>query len=245
MAEEKLTKQQKKDLRKLEWQEKEKTEQRNTKIKKYGMWTGAILIVVLIILGLMWIVTSPTSTSTNQANIAPVSGKDITNGDSKAKVTLIEYADFECPACAAYHPLVNQLLTDYKGKIYYVYRMFPLETPHPNALISAQAGYAAYKQNAFFQMDDMLFNKQTEWATLSDPTTAFSDYAKLLKLDVNKFKADMNSSEAKNYVKNSENQALSEGINQTPTFFINGAEIQNPQSYNDFKKLIDQALAKK
>lgn len=244
MAEEKLTKQQKKELRKIEWQEKEKLAQRNAKVKKYGIWAGVVIAVALGILGLMWIVTTPTSAPTGQANIAPVSKRDITNGDQSAKVTLIEYADFQCPACAAYKPLVNQLLTDYKGKIYYVFRMFPLETPHPNAVISAQAAYAAYKQNAFLQMDDMLFTKQTEWATLSDPTTAFSDYAKLLKLDVDKFKTDMKSDEAKKYVKDSKNEALSEGINQTPTFFINGVQIQNPQSYDDFKKLIDKALAK-
>ena len=160
-------------------------------------------------------------------------------------MTLIEYADFQCPACAAYHPIVDQLLSNYGNKFFYVYRMFPLTNAHPNAIISAQAAYAAYKQGAFFKYDDMLFNKQTEWADLQDPKTTFVGYATLLKLDTNKFNSDMLSGATQKYVQDSENEALSEGINQTPSFFINGNLIQNPASYDDFKKLIDAALNKK
>lgn len=243
--EQKLTKKERKELRKLEWQEKAKTEARNAKVKKYSIWAAAVLIIGLVILGLVWFVNSPSSSSDQNLTIAPVSKRDITNNESKGKVTLVEYADFQCPACAAYHPIVNQLLIDFKGKIYYVYRMFPLTNIHPNSHISAQAAYAALKQNKFFEMSDLLFTKQTEWAGLQDPTPAFTDYAKLLKLNADKFKNDMNSDEAKKYVNDSEQLALSEGINSTPTFFINGVKVQNPQSYDDFKKLINNELNKK
>lgn len=240
----KLTKAQKKELRKLEWQEKAKVEQRNAKVKKYGIWAVAAIIIVGVIFVLIQIVNAP-STPAQQTTIAPISSKDIGEGNPNSKVKLIEYADFQCPACGAYHPIVNQILSDYKGKIFYVYRMFPLTNAHPNAFVAAQAAYAAFKQGSFFQMEDYLYNRQSEWADLQNPTTAFADYAKLLKLDVNKFKTDMNSDAAKNFVQNSENEALSAGINQTPTFFINGVEIQNPNSYSDFKKLIDNELTKK
>ena len=123
--------------------------------------------------------------------------------------------------------------------------MFPLTNVHPNALISAQAAYAAYKQGAFFKYDDMLFTKQTEWADLQDPKTALVDYATLLKLDTSKFKTDMMSNETQKYVQDSLSEATSEGITETPSFFINGNLIQNPSSYDDFKKLIDAALNKK
>lgn len=246
MPEDKLTKKEKKELRKLEWQEKAKTEERNAKIKKYSIWAGAALVIILVIAGLVWLVNSPSSSSsTDKVNIAPVSKKDITNGDSKAKVTLIEYSDFQCPACSAYYPLVKQLLADEKGKIYYVYRMFPLTNIHPNSHISAQAAYAAYKQGKFFEMMDLLFTKQNDWAPLQDPRSTFTDYAKILKLDVNKFTAEMNSDEAKNYVNDFENEATNEGINATPTFIINGVKITNPASYDDFKKLIETELNKK
>jgi protein-disulfide isomerase len=238
----KLTKDEKKALRKLEWQEKAKTEARDAKIKKLTIWGGVILVVLVVVFVLFQSVTASTSTPT--IKIAPVSARDIKEGNPKAKVTLIEYADFQCPSCAVYHPIVTQLLKDYSNKIYYVYRMFPLEQAHPNALASSEAAYAAYQQGAFFQYDDMLFNKQTEWSDLQDPSTAFTDYATMLKLDVNKFKIDMTSAQTQKYVKDSENLALKEGVNYTPSFFINGNLIQNPNDYAGFKQLIDNELAK-
>jgi protein-disulfide isomerase len=242
---EKLTKKEKRELKKQEWQEKAEREKRNGLFKKVGTIVGVVLVVVISIVGLIKLAGLSGSSSSSGINLPPVSKSDITKGNPKSKVTLIEYADFQCPACAAYHPLINQLLADFNGKIFYVYRMFPLSSIHKNAIISAQAAYAAYKQGKFFEMGDYLFNKQTEWADISDPTTTFTDYAKLLKLDANKFKADMNSDEAKNYVADSENQASSIGVNATPTFFINGGQIINPANYDEFKKLIQDELNKK
>jgi len=170
----KLTKDEKKALRKIEWQEKERSETRNAKIKKISTWIGAILVILIVVFVLFESITTPT-TPTQTIKIAPVSARDIKTGNPKAKVTLLEYADFQCSACAVYHPIVNQLLSAYGNKINYVFRMFPLVNAHPNALTSAQAAYAAYKQNAFFAYGDILFNKQTEWSELQDPTTAFTE----------------------------------------------------------------------
>lgn len=245
MPEEKLTKNEKKELRKLEWQEIAKREQKNAKIKKYSIWAGAIAVIGLIIFGLYAIVTSPTTTTNETINIAPISTKDITKGNSKTKVQLVEYSDFQCPACASYYPLVRQLLDEYKDKIYFAYRIFPLTNIHPNSHISAQAAYAAKKQNNFFEMEELLFTNQKDWSSASDPSGIFMDYARELKLDVKKFQTDMNSDEAKKYVNDSESGALAEGINSTPTFILNEVKIKNPGSYEDFKKLIDNELNKK
>jgi len=240
----KLTKKEKKELRKLEWQQKAKIETRNAKIKRLSIWAGVALIILIVIGVLFESVTTPT-TPTQNIKIAPVSSRDISTGNPKAKVTLIEYADFQCPACAAYHSLIDQLLKDYQGKIFYTFRMFPLPQAHQNAIVSAQAAYAAYKQGAFFAYDDMLFARQNEWANLQDPTTALTNYAIALKLDINKFKVDMTSSVAQKYVNDSENQALNEGVSSTPSFFINGQLIQDPNNYADFQKLIDATLNQK
>jgi protein-disulfide isomerase len=240
----KLTKKERKELKRQQWREVAKTEARNAKLRKFSIW-GGVTLGFLIVIGVLIAFVSSPSTSTPNINIAPISSRDISTGNPKAKVTLVEYADFQCPACAAYHPVVNQILDAYKDKIFYVYRMFPLEQAHPNAVISAQAAYAAYKQEAFFKYDDALYGKQTEWADLQDPKTAFADYATLLKLDVNKFKTDLTSDSAQKYVKDSENEAQSEGINSTPSFFINGKMIQNPNNFDGFKALIDAALNQK
>lgn len=241
----KLTKQEKKELRKLEWQEKAKNQERNEKIKKYSMWAGVVAVIVLVIGGLILLVSSPTKTASVAANVAPVSEKDITKGNKDSKVTLIEYSDFQCPACAAYHPLVTQILEEYKDKILFVYRVFPLTNIHPNAKISAQAAYAAHKQGKFFEMSDLLFSNQKDWEKEGDPRGIFMDYARKLKLDAKKFQDDMSSTEAKKFVEDSENQALSEGMNQTPTFIVNGNKISNPGNYEEFKKVLDDELNKK
>lgn len=245
MAEEKLTKKEKKELRKLEWQEKAKNEEKSKTIKKYSIWAGVVTIIVLIIGGLVMLVNTPSSPSSQASNVAPVSQKDIAKGNPKAKVTLIEYADFQCPACAAYHSVITQLQSEYQDKMFYVYRMFPLTNIHPNAKISAQAAYAAHKQGKFFEMDDLLYEGQKDWENQPDPKGIFIDYAKKLKLDAKRFQDDMNSNETKKYVEDAENQASSEGITQTPTFILNGVKISNPGSYEEFKKLIDDELNKK
>ena len=240
---EKLTKKEKKELRKQEWQQKAEAEKKKQLYKKLGIIAGVVLVVVVSVFGLVQLANAPTSSS--GITVPPPSKEDISEGNPKAKVILIEYADFQCPACGAYHPLVNQLLSDFNGKIFYVYRMFPLSNIHKNAVISAQAGYAANLQGKFFQIDDLLYNGQASWSDLDDPRDTFVSYAKELKLDVNKFTNDMNSDAAKNYVADSENKATAEGINATPTFFVNGQQIQNPSNYDQFKQIIQNALNKK
>ncbi len=241
----KLTKKEKKELRKLEWQEKAKKEARIARIKRLILWTGIILVLLAVVFALYEAVIIPSSGQSQSLKIAPVATRDIKEANPKAKIVLVEYADFQCPACAAYHAIVSQLVKDYKDKILYVYRMFPLSQGHPNAVISAQAAYAAYKQGEFAQYGDLLFARQNEWVNLADPKPVFITYAQDLKLDLNKFEADMLSLESQKYVQNSESQALNEGIYQTPTFFLNNTLIKNPTSYDDFKQLIDASLNQK
>lgn len=241
---EKLTKKEKRELKKQEWQEKADREKRNALYKKVGAIIGTVLVVIISIVGLIKLAGS-SGPSSSGINVPPVSKNDITRGNPKSKVTLIEYSDFQCPACAAYHPLVKQLLSELGDKIYFSYRFFPLTSIHKNALISSQAAYAAKLQGKFWEMHDMLFETQTSWAESDNAADTFTAYAKKLNLDVNKFQKDMNSDEAKNYVADSQNQASSIGINSTPTFFVNGQQITNPRSYNDFKKIIQDEINKK
>jgi protein-disulfide isomerase len=244
MPEDRLTKDEKKALRKLEWEEKAKKDKQTAMLKKYSLWAGTITLILVALGGLMWLVSQPTTTKSESITVAPVSQQDITEGPKDAKITLIEYADFQCPACSAYHPIITQLLEEYKNKIYYVFRIFPLKNIHPNAQISGQAAYAAHKQGAFFSYDDELYNKQKDWSEEQDPREIFISYAKSLKLDINKFTKDMNSDEAKNFVNSQEKEALSAGIMGTPTFIINGQKITNPRSLEEFKQIIENELNK-
>lgn len=153
-------------------------------------------------------------------------------------VTLIEYSDFQCPACGAYYPLVKQIIKDFPN-LTVVYRHFPL-AQHGNARIAAQAAEAAGKQGKFWEMHDLLFDNQRFWSEEKNAESIFKTYAQKLALDMDKFKADFDSGEVKNKIE-ADVQSGTAQINGTPTFFLNNQKIENPQSYEQFKKIIQQA----
>lgn len=242
--EERLTKAQVKEQRhqeRQEWEAQLAKDQKNKGMKKLAMWIGGIIILVLSAGGLIALVNAPQPTS-SITNIAAVTSSDITQGPKNAKVTLLEYADFQCPACGAYHPLVKQLTKDFNGKVLFVYRFYPLINLHKNAMVSAQAAFAAYEQGKFWEMHDMLFEHQKDWAESDNATDTFTKYAQNLHLDMTKYGLDVQSDKTKQFINNESDAGTNSGINSTPTFFINGHQIQNPQSYQAFKQLIQDSL---
>lgn len=160
-----------------------------------------------------------------------------------AQVTLVEFADFQCPACSAYHPLVKQLLQEFNGKINFVYRHFPLDQ-HKTALPASYAAEAALKQNKFWEMYDLLYQKQTEWSDKSNYDEIFTGYAQSLKLNLAQFKKDFADSIIKTKVAQDRNDGLALGVNSTPTFFLNGSKLNNPASYDAFKAIVNGEIAK-
>ncbi|MBI2031772.1 MAG: thioredoxin domain-containing protein [Candidatus Levybacteria bacterium] len=241
---EKLTKKERKELKKQEWEEKLNKEKRSKMLKQIAVWAGAVFILIVSVWGLIQIANSP-QTNPELVKLPPITSSDIAIGNPKAKAVLVEYADFQCPACAAYQPFVNQLIIDFKDNIYFVYRFFPLIQTHKNAMISAQAGFAAHKQGKFWEMDNLLYTDQKSWENASNAKEIFIDYASKLKLDMEKFQADLESDEGKKIINEQYSQGLSIGVNSTPTFFLNGVKIQNPRSYNDFKQLVQNEIDKK
>lgn len=242
---EKLTKNEKKELRKQEWQEKLEQEQKKNLWKKIGLWIGVIVLLVAGFWALNAATTyQPSSSSTVNTTLPPISSTDITTGDKNAKAVLIEYADFQCPGCAAAHPVVKQLLKDFGSKVLYTYRFFPLTSIHKNAMNAASAAYAAYKQGKFWEMHDLLFENQTNWAGLNDPTNVFLTYAQKLNLDTDQFRKDMNDPKTQSFINDVENKGTEAGVNSTPTFYLN-KKIVNVRSYDSLKQLIQQELNKK
>lgn len=237
---ERLTKNEKKALRQEKWQEEIRKQETKNKIQTIGYWALGALLVGL---GLWALIAFSSGTTTNTAALKqpPITSSDFQINPS-GKVTLVEYADFQCPACKAYYPVVKQLQKDYGDKLRFVYRMFPLKTVHQNAMNSAKAAYASSKQGKFWEMHDKLFETQTSWATIPDPQATFIGYAKDLGLDTAQFSKDYNSSETIDFVNKSYDTAITIGLSSTPTFFVNGKQIDNPNGYSEFKKLIDAAL---
>lgn len=242
----KLTKEQKRELRKQEWQQKAESEAKQEQYKKTAIWIGVAVAVILAIFGLAMLVNSPTNSTTSSLKAPTLNEKDLyTKGDIKAKVTLTEYGDFQCPACASYHPIVNAIVEEYKDKILFIYRDFPLVNTHKYAHLSSRAAFAANKQNKYWEMYDLLYQNQDSWAKSTNAQELFVDYAKSLGLDIDKFNSDLDSNEAKKFVDEALATATGLGLNSTPSFFINGAKIDNPNNFEEFKTLINNELNKK
>ncbi len=139
-------------------------------------------------------------------------------GPSNAEVTLIEFADFECPACANAYPLVEQMYQKYKANMRVVFKHFPLDV-HPHARLAAQASFAAQKQGQFWGMHALLFKNRDH---LTEPDLL--RYAKALSLDVTRFQRDMVSEAAKQRVEQEKDQGIGLGVEATPTIIINGRD---------------------
>lgn len=160
---------------------------------------------------------------------------------STAKVSIVEFADFQCPACANTYPGVKQIIEEYKGKITYTYRHYPLPQ-HKNAILAAKAAEAAGKQGKFWEMENLLYTKQQEWGESSSSLDVFIEYAKVLGLNEEVFKADTEGNAFDARIQQDKRDAQYLGVNSTPTFFINNKKFTEVPSYANLKNAIEAAL---
>ncbi len=168
----------------------------------------------------------------------------ILGNPEKAKVIIYEYSDFECPACKAFYPIVKNLKEKYGDEIAVVYRHFPLIEIHPKALYASQAAESAGKQGKFWEMHDLLFSRQDEWKNSQNFKELFMKYAQELNLDLKKFEEDYESQEVKNKILEERKEALSLGLNSTPSFFVNN-RLVNLTSFDSLEKEIEKEIENK
>lgn len=168
-----------------------------------------------------------------------------TQGEGTTGVVLVEYGDFECPACYQYYPLVEAVKQKYGDQIKFQFRHYPLTEIHQNALIAARASEAADKQGKFWEMYAKLYEGQPNWKESSSPASVYETYAKELGMDVDKFKQDMKNESTNAIIQADRAEARKLGYSSTPTFEINGKKIENPRDVEGFSKLIDEAIKQK
>ncbi len=157
-------------------------------------------------------------------------------GPPDAKVTLVEFSDFECPYCSRAGAVTKQIKEKYGNKVRFVFRQFPLSF-HQSAQGAAEASLAAHAQGKFWEMHDKMFENQR-----SLDRASLEGYAKDLKLDVAKFKAALDTKQNEERVKADIALGGEVAVQGTPTLFINGKRVNNPTDFGEVSKAIDSAL---
>ena len=154
---------------------------------------------------------------------SPVSERDHVVGPADARVTLVEYGDFECPHCGALHPIVLAARRAFGGNLRFVFRHFPLRSSHPHALAAARAAEAAGEQGRFWEMHDRLYRHQ---AALSDAD--LERHAREVGLDLERFRRSLGEREHEVRIREDLASADRSGAKGTPSLFINGELYQGP-----------------
>lgn len=163
-----------------------------------------------------------------------------------AKIQFVEFADFECPACAMLHPSLKRIKAEYKDKIDFVFRVIPI---HANSVLAASAVFAAREQGKMIEMHDILFEKQDTWTKYgikpAEVSELFEKYAVQIGLDIEKYKNDLkqNATKYKATVAEDERDASTMGIYSTPTIIVNGKPlIRGVVTYEKLKQIIEAEL---
>lgn len=169
-------------------------------------------------------------------------------GNKDAKVTVIEFSDFQCPFCKSlFDEALPQIKKEYvdTGKIKFAYRHYPLTSIHPNAQKSAEASECANEQGAFWDYHDILFTNQAEWEALDSANAQekFVEYANTLGLDGTSLGECVSIGKMADKVKEDADAGNVAGVNGTPATFVNGILISGAVPFEDFKAEIDKALA--
>ena len=213
----------------------------------------AILAVLVIVFGGIFVFSQNSTNKSKTGSSSPPSNHVL--GEKTKNVTLVEYGDFQCQACLAYEPVIQQVRTVYAKDLHFQFRHLPLTSIHPNAFAAARAAEAAALQNKFWEMHDMLYNRTNweGWTTSSNARSLFDAYAKQLGLDLPKFQADFASEQVNSTIQADLAEFSKTGRPMaTPTFFLNGSYIENSKFtdqnnrplFEKFQAVIDAEIAK-
>jgi protein-disulfide isomerase/uncharacterized membrane protein len=197
----------------------------------------ALLFAGLLVVGAAGGGPGPDGTG---ANLAPASSPRLGQG----QVTVVEFADFQCPGCATVGPMLAQMAA--ADEMTLVYRYFPLETIHANANGSARAAEAAKLQGGFWSMSDLLYGRQAAWENLppADAERYFASLAGEIGLDVARWSADYGSQAVRDAVAADAAAALDLDLPGTPTIYIGGERYDGERSVTAFRSAIAAAAAR-
>jgi protein-disulfide isomerase len=207
---------------------------------------AVLAAIVLVFVGIVAFSGSKDNSSNKSSSTSSTLTEHVT-GNTSSSVTLVEYGDYQCPFCQQYYQTVKQVVDTNKDKIKFQFRNFPLNNVHQNAFAAARAAEAAGMQNKYWEMHDMLYetvNWQI-WTRQGSPQASFEAYAQQLGLNLTQFKTDFASEKTNNLINADMAEGNRLGITGTPTFFLDGKQIQVANDPQAFQKILDAEIAKK
>lgn len=208
---------------------------------------GIILIATVVLLfgGVFLLTRKGSSQAVEGASVVQIDySKGQKIGTDSAKVKLVEFSDFQCPACADAQPFVKKLKDAYPNQIQVIYRYFPL-SQHPFGRQTAYLAQASAEQGKFWQIHDKLFETQAQWFGLNstEATAFFLDLAKQIGLDEGSVKQAMEDPAVKIKIDDDIAEGRQIGVNSTPTFYLNGKKL-NIQGFEDLNAAVANELKK-
>lgn len=210
---------------------------------------GVIAAIVIIFVG-VFALTGNKDESGNSGNGSSSAATSHIKGEGSTGVKLVEYGDFQCPYCQTYHATVNDIVEEYKDRITFQFVNFPLTSIHQNAFAASRAAEAAGKQGKFWEMYDILFQNNdpsgaSGWVASNSPTTQFEQFAKQIGLNVEQYNKDFTSKAVNSAVNADMRKGNEAKVDSTPTFFLDGKKVTIGNSAEEFRKALDEAIAKK
>ncbi len=210
-------------------------------------WIVLTIVVVGLIAAFVFTGKEKNQQSTFSGDATKIQEEDHVMKAPNEKVVLIEYGDYQCPACGAAYAPIKAAVEQLKDQVTFVFRNLPLTSLHPNAFAAARAAEAAAKQGKFWEMHDRLYETQNSWGNVATNQQAlFEGYAEELGLNMEQFKTDYASEETANRI-NRDVASAKSGFNAsgTPTLILNGEKIENPTSTTDaYVKVLTEAITK-
>ena len=184
--------------------------------------------------------SQPAQTQPVATNGAPGAEPPHILGPANAPARLEEFGDFECPPCGLFHPILVSMHKQFGDKLQITFREFPLVPTHQHALAAASAAEAAAMQDKFWEMHDLLYDRQNDWKKQFDVRPVFEGYAKEIGLDVERYKRDLVSDYVAKRITLDGSRGHSLGVTGTPTVFLNGREVPFQSLQEDQLRVIIQ-----
>lgn len=198
------------------------------------IFAGIILVALLIVVIAVAFYSRPAKPVSKESLVTENS---YTRGNKDAKVYLVEFSDFQCPACGTFKPIIDAVVEKNKDKLLFVYRHFPL-AQHEFAKLAAEVSEAAGEQGKFWEMYDYLFTNQAEFSK-----EFFESSGEKIGLDLKKFEESVKTEKFKDIIARDVTAGQNLGVDSTPTFYLNGRKL-NLFTAKDLETEVDKEIAK-